>query len=275
MSRKIRTQSPEPCPKCQGPRYRDINSNPICKPCVLEYNRIKYLGRKEQESQRRKKYYYENREQVIARTGRNAKSRDPRYSVYTDILQRIFNPKCKAFCNYGGKKPRPTKLCDRWAAKPRSVGYQNFCDDMGPRPPGGTIERYNLDGDYEPSNCGWETRKVQMNNTRRSRKYRETVPENSVVAMGNSKYLELSVFAEINKLPLPVAKYRYAQSWEAGHILSHDYDNRTIPYEHHCYNMTELSLLTDVPYAVLTCRIKKYGWSVEDALFTPCTKMKE
>lgn len=44
---------------------------------------------------------------------------------------------------------------------------------MGPRPEGMSIERINVDGNYEKDNCKWATQKEQMNNTRNNIKYRE------------------------------------------------------------------------------------------------------
>jgi len=46
------------------------------------------------------------------------------------------------------------------------ASFQAFYDDMGPRPPGLTIERRNNDGPYTKHNCEWADRFTQGNNKR-------------------------------------------------------------------------------------------------------------
>jgi len=52
-------------------------------------------------------------------------------------------------------------MCDAWAES-----FEQFFADMGPCPPGLTLERKNNDGDYAPGNCCWATRAVQARNSR-------------------------------------------------------------------------------------------------------------
>ena len=61
--------------------------------------------------------------------------------------------------NYG---KRGIKVCDKWLQS-----FENFYKDMGEPPTNKhSIDRINVNGNYEPSNCRWATRTVQARNTR-------------------------------------------------------------------------------------------------------------
>ena len=75
------------------------------------------------------------------------------------MILRCRDPKNKDWKNYG---ERGIKVCVRWQ---KSV--LNFYKDMGPRPdPNLTLDRWDNNGNYEPSNCQWETRHYQNLNRR-------------------------------------------------------------------------------------------------------------
>jgi len=72
---------------------------------------------------------------------------------------RCLAPTCKHYKNYGG---RGIKVCDRWLNS-----FENFLLDMGRKPsPKHSIDRIDVNGDYEPSNCRWATDGEQMRNIR-------------------------------------------------------------------------------------------------------------
>lgn len=82
------------------------------------------------------------------------------YQAWSAMLRRCNNPKTAHFSRYGG---RGIKVCERW-----QNSFVNFLEDMG-QPPSAehSIDRINGDGDYEPGNCRWATRKEQAQNNKR------------------------------------------------------------------------------------------------------------
>lgn len=75
------------------------------------------------------------------------------------MKQRCQNPKCKAYRNYGA---RGIKVCEEWQQFEPFLhwalnnGYQKGLD----------LDRKDNDGNYEPSNCRWITRRQNINNRR-------------------------------------------------------------------------------------------------------------
>ena len=90
-------------------------------------------------------------------------SSSPEYVAWLNMRDRCFKEQDPNYKNYGG---RGITVCDRW-----KDSFQNFYEDMGPRPSGLTLERVDNNGNYEPNNCEWATRAAQLSNRRAYTKY--------------------------------------------------------------------------------------------------------
>ena len=82
------------------------------------------------------------------------------YTIWIGMKQRCYYEKHKHFKNYGG---RGITVCDEWkddfqAFHDWSISH-GYEDNL-------TIDRIDVNGNYEPSNCKWASTKVQGNNKR-------------------------------------------------------------------------------------------------------------
>lgn len=81
------------------------------------------------------------------------------YMSWICMRNRCRNKNSPDYPRYGG---RGIVVCKRW-----QNSYLDFLSDMGERPEGKTLDRINVNGNYEPKNCKWSTCKEQYHNRRK------------------------------------------------------------------------------------------------------------
>lgn len=103
-------------------------------------------------------------ERTIEAKTKHGKTHSRIYRIYRGIKDRCLNPNNERYCDYGG---RGIKICKEWLGE---CGFDNFekwslangyNENL-------SIDRVNVNGDYEPSNCRWATTKIQNNNQRKN-----------------------------------------------------------------------------------------------------------
>lgn len=85
----------------------------------------------------------------------------PTFRSWGSMKQRCLNPKAPDFYRYGA---RGIKISPEWVDS-----FENFLADMGKRPPGKSLDRIDVNGDYVLSNCRWATKRQQYLNKRNTR----------------------------------------------------------------------------------------------------------
>ena len=84
------------------------------------------------------------------------------YRIWSGMIQRCTNPNKDNYPFYGG---RGITVCNEW--REDFISFRDwaiangYADNL-------TLDRIDNDGNYEPSNCRWETQLRQCNNTRRN-----------------------------------------------------------------------------------------------------------
>lgn len=120
------------------------------------YNRTKpncWLGKKHKEESKEKMRLSHIGKPPTKKT--HGLSKTPTYRTWESMKRR-----CSSMNkNYGA---RGIKVCQRWNR------FENFFADMGLRPAGKTLDRIDVNGNYEPGNCRWATQSEQMLNTRKN-----------------------------------------------------------------------------------------------------------
>lgn len=174
------------------------------------------------------------------------------YTAWLNAKSRCFNKKNISYKNYGA---RGITMCKRW-----KESFKNFLHDMGkPQSFNHTLDRIDVNGDYEPANCRWATRDVQSNNKR-----------NNVYLEYNGMKKSITEWEKYLGLKEGVIKARVQRlGWTAEKAITTPVkETKKRIYKGEIKTIAELSRMYGVKETTITERIKS-GWSIEDAVKKP------
>ena len=112
------------------------------------------------------------------------------YSIWVNMRNRCFNSNNKSFAYYGG---RGISVCDEWN---EFLNFEKWAIQNGFEE-NLTLDRIDVNGNYEPENCRWISRKEQMRNTRSN---------HLLTYNGDTK--TMAEWAEITGIPYSTLKQR-------------------------------------------------------------------
>ena len=137
-----------------------------------------------------------SRDRTIKRNKTHGLSKHRLYSIYKNMKQRCYNKNRPDYQRYGGKGVR---ICKEWLDDFKTFydwAYENGYSD------GLSIDRIDVDGNYEPSNCRWVDDKTQARNRTNNR-----------LVKIDGKVKTVSEWVKLLKLPQSTVRSRISRGW--------------------------------------------------------------
>ncbi len=175
------------------------------------------------------------------------------YGIWRDMKKRCYCQSCKGYKNYGG---RGITICSDWLHDFQT--FYNWAMDNG-YAENLSIDRINVNGNYEPSNCRWATKKEQANNKR-----------NNHFLTLNGKTQTITQWAnEIGVTDTTVHSRLKRNNITKEEIITKPVARtHQITYNGETKSLRQWSISTGISYSTLQSRLYKFNWDIERALTT-------
>lgn len=144
-------------------------------------------------------------EELVARFTKHGCCGSRIYNIYAKMKRRCYVESEERYEDYGG---RGIRVCSEWLGE---QGFENFhkwamkngyTDNL-------TIDRIDVNGNYEPSNCRWATYEEQSKNKR-----------NNIVVTWNGKTQVLKDWCRELSLDYRTIKARFHKGWDIDRMFT-------------------------------------------------------
>lgn len=196
---------------------------------------------------------------------RGTKTKSPLYNSYRAMIARCYNPNNDRYPNYGG---RGIKVCDEWQTFPP---FEEWAFANGWEP-GLTIDRKDVNGDYEPQNCRWADVDTQSNNKSDNRYFTY-----------NGETKTMKQWAKSTGIGYYTLRGRLDRGWSIADALekaispmeTKSESDRLIEYGGETKLLSQWSRELGIGFSTLRSRLERSKWSVEKAFTTPVKSTKK
>lgn len=144
-----------------------------------------------------------SREQAVITNTIHGLSKTKIHKVWDTMIQRTTNPNNSSYKKYGG---RGIRVCEEWRNNFKT--FYDWAISNGYKE-GLSIDRIDVNGNYEPSNCRWANQKEQARNRRNNR----------LITYNNETHC-IAEWAEITKLSISRIAGRLQRGWEIERIFT-------------------------------------------------------
>lgn len=191
----------------------------------------------------------------------NKESKSFLYSTWSGMRQRCNNPKNSSYKNYGG---RGVSVCKEW--NDDFFAFEKWAKQNGAKEEL-QIDRIDVNGNYEPSNCRWVDAITQANNKRSNRFIEYNGKTHTVMGWSRITGIQECVIrSRIDKYGCTIGQALGYENYGGtpAHILE---------YNGESHNIAEWSKITGINSGTISSRLR-YGYSIGQALGYECYKRK-